>query len=296
MAASMGHQAQLCMDASAIDGSSEPYEFVSESLAEQAEILDTNGIRGTRSHSKERTRQGLKQVQGQITLHPSPLDLDNLLPRILGAAESSDSFALAETLPEFNVMIDRVADAFLYSACQISKATFRGSAGQYVELVLDIIAKTETEGQTFPSLTLGTSVADEPFVFSDGVMTLQGATREVFDFELVIDNAGSARYTIGSNTATDILISDRIVTLGTNCANVSGNAALLKQATGGAAGTLVFTNGNVSTTFSFAALQAPNKTPTVTGKGEIPINLEMTARKSGSTNEIVITNDSNSAS
>jgi hypothetical protein len=273
------------------DTSSEPYEFVSESVQKKGKILDTAGIRGTRSHHAARTRPGTHEVGGSITLHPSPADLDLLLPRILGAAESADTFNLAETLPAFGILIDRVAETFEYTDCKVGKATFKGSAGGLVELVLEILGATEIVGTAFPSLALATSAAAAPYVFSDGVLTLQSAARKMMDFELVIDNGLNARFT-NSQSATSITPQDRTITLKTTNPFTADEADLYGQANEGAAGTLVLTNGAMSTTFAFAALQVPDMSPVVGGKQEIPLVLEMTARMSGSTRELVVTHDS----
>ena len=72
----------------------------------------------------------------------------------------------------------------------------------------------------------------------------------------------------------------------------SDEVDLYNQALAGAAASLVFTNGGYSTTFSFAALQFPDRSPVVPGKTEIPLELHGTARKSGSTSELVVTHDS----
>ena len=61
--------------------------------------------------------------------NPAPDELDNLLPRILGAAAVGDVFDVAETLPSFTVFIDKVGDIFQYDDCKCNRATFRASAG-----------------------------------------------------------------------------------------------------------------------------------------------------------------------
>lgn len=293
--ASQGAQARLCMEPDVaphiFDASSEPYEFTSENLQKRATILDTAGIRGTRSHHVARTRAGAYQVGGAITLHPCPADLELLLPRILGSDESSDLFALAETLPTFGVLIDRVAQTFAYSNCKVNRATFRGSAGGVVELVLEILGMSETRGVAFPSLALDISPKAAPYVFSDGVLTLQSAARQMMDFELVVDNGLTARFT-NSQAATSLSPQDRAVTLRTTSPFTSEELDLYGQATAGAAGSLVLTNGAMSTTFDFAALQAAGLSPVVGGKQEIPLVLEMTARMAGATRELTVTHDS----
>ena len=293
--ASQGAQAKLCIEPGAaphtFDASSEPYEIVSEGLQRRGSILDTEGIRGTRSHQSERTRPGTYEIGGSITLHPSPADLDLLLPRILGAAESVDVFALDETLPAFGVLIDRVAETFQYTDCKVSKATFRGSAGGLVELAIDVVGTTEVTGTTYPSLTLSTAANAAPYLLSDGVLNLQSSARKMMDFELVIDNSLNARFT-NSQTATSITPQDRVITLKTTNPFTSDEVDLYGQSNAGAAGSLVFTNGGMSTTFTFATLQVPDLSPVVGGKQEIPLVLEMTARMLGSTRELVVTHDS----
>src|SRR5262249_19995640 len=122
--ASMGHQSRLSLAAAgtAIGSYTEAIEFVAESLQKRLTILATAGIRGTRSHPAERPRDGTYSVGGALRFHATPALLDLLLPRILGAAESSDLFALAETLPEFDVLVDRVAKRFVYGACKAQRA------------------------------------------------------------------------------------------------------------------------------------------------------------------------------
>src|SRR5260221_4893672 len=114
----MGSQSRLSMAAAgtAIGSYTESYEFVRESLAKKLTILQTAGIRGTRSHPAERTRDGTYSVQGTVHFHCSKGLLDLLLPRILGGG-SSPTYTLADTLPGFDVLIDRIADRFVYVTC-----------------------------------------------------------------------------------------------------------------------------------------------------------------------------------
>lgn len=289
--ASMGHQAKLAADAAgtAVGSFTEPYEFIRESLRKTGTILDTSGIRGSRSHTNARTRHGTYDVGGAISMHATSAMLDKWLPRILGAAESSDTFALAETLPEFAVLVDRVARRFLYDECKVNRAIFRGSAGQLVTLELDIMGKSESVSATaFPTLSMPT---DPPYVMQDGVLTLQSVARQFTEFEIIIDNALVRRFS-NSQTATDISPSDRLITFRCTTPFTSDEVDLYNQALAGAAASLVFTNGGYSTTFSFAALQFPDRSPIVAGKAEIPLELTATARKSGSTSELVVTHDS----
>jgi hypothetical protein len=288
----MGHQSRLSFAAAgtAVGSYTEAHEFVSEGLRKSLTILDTSGIRGTRSHPKERTRDGTYTIGGPIRMHATPAMLDLLLPRILGANESTDVFALAETLPEFDVLIDRVVRRFQYGACKVSRATFRCQAGGLLELDLDIVGKTETVSATaFPTITAPT---DAPYVFADAVCTLSGSARIVTQWELTIDNAIDARFS-NSQTATSLNATDRIVTCNLTVPYTTDEVALYGINTGSAAAaTFVFTNGGYSTTFAIANLQIPDNSPTVESRGEILLQLSGTAKKSSTTNELIVTHDS----
>lgn len=293
---SQGAQAGLLVEGSGgtptYDASSEAYEFVSESVRKQATILDTNAIRGTRSHSKEVTRAGVNQVGGSIVMHPSPLSLEKWLPRFMGAAKSGDTFAIDETLPAFGLLIDKVGDVFEYRDCYVNQAIFRGREGELVEMELDIMGATEGASTSWPATppSLGVADADAPYVFSEGVLMIFSGARTFMDFTLTINNQLARRYG-NSQNATSITPEDRIVTLACPVPFTSTEAsALYDTAVTGASGSLVFTNGDFSTTFTFGNLQVPAQTPVVGGKSEITLPLEMTARKSGSTAEIDVTN------
>ncbi len=289
---SMGHQARLSLApaGTAIGSFTEAYEFLSEGVRKQQAIVDTGGLRGTRSHAAERTRDGTYQVNGAIRLHATPAMLDLLLPRILGATEASDVFALAETLPDFAILVDRVTKRFLYDGCKVNQATFRAQAGGPLELEIQVVGKTEVVAATaFPAIS---APVDPPYVWHDCVCVLNGSARVVTEFELVIDNALNARFS-NSQTATDIHSTDRIVTCNVTVPYTASEEDLYDTNVGGAAlATFTFTNGNYSTLFSIPKLQFPANSPVVQSREEILLSLQGTAKKSGSTAELTVTHDS----
>lgn len=78
----------------------------------------------------------------------------------------------------------------------------------------------------------------------------------------------------------------------------AANTDLYAQALAGAAGTLQLTNAlggtpptGYRTTFNFATLQVPDRSPNVPGRNEFYLNLEMAARRVGSTAELSVTHD-----
>ncbi len=289
--ASHGANALMAMDTVGIGVGSEPLEFVSETMRRQSTLLDSAGIRGTRSCARERTREGICQVGGTIILNPSPADLDRLLPRILGGGESADLFALAEDLPAFQLAIDRVAGVFTYESCYVDQAVFRGTAGGLIQLELIIMGTTETvtASGTFPTLDLGDTLTNAPYALADATLTLFGTPRQMMGFELVVDNGLSRRF-VHSQVATSITPQDRLITLITDHPFTPDELDLYSQGSSGAVGALTFTNGLLNTIFSFASLHAIPQGPVVPGKHEIPLRLEMIACKADDTDELIVTN------
>lgn len=282
------------------DSSSEPYDPLYESLQKRGRIVGGSTIRGTRSQSYERTRYGHYQVGGQVAFNISPRDLDLWLPRILGAAESTDSFALADTLPSFGILVDRITQTFQYKDCVVNRAMIHAKAGpgdgdpDLLELVLDIFAKDETTGTSYPSLTLSTASNVAPYVMSDcATLTLAGAARQMKEFWLTVNNHLQRRWT-HSITATRITPRDRTVNFRAVFPYDDDHSSLYGQALAGATGTVTFTNSGISKSLSmvFGTLQSPDISPVVSGKQEINIQIDAIARKTGSTTELATTSTS----
>ena len=290
--ASMGHQSRLSMAAAgtAVGSYTEAYEFRTEGLRAAREIVETSGIRGTRSMPIERTRDGTVRINGTVAFHATPAMLDLLLPRIMGSAEVSDLFAVAETLPEFDVLIERVAKRFVYAGCKVARATFRATAGGALELDLEITGKSETVSATaFPAIPAPT---DPPYIWSDAVCTVEGSARVVTRWELSIDNQLNARFS-NSNTATDIHTQGRVVTVSMTVPYTSDEVDLYGINSSGASGaTFVLTNGGRSITFTVGALAVADSSPVVGGPGEILLEMSGIAKSTGSTKELSITSDS----
>ncbi len=302
MACAPGSQGRLFVEPGSaphtFDASSESYEFLYETVQLRNRIVGGQGIRGTREESQESTRSGSGVVGGRIAMHVNPLGLDLWLPRILGAAESTDSFALAESLPSFGLLIDRVTETFQYTDCVVSRAMFRAQAGpadgdaELVEMVLEIMGKTEVEDTAVPAVSIATTATStQNYLMSDGVFTFDGTAREVKQFVIMIDNHIQPRW-VNSLTATALCPQARTSAVQARLPFDSTNLDLYSRARAGATGSIVFTNSTVSTTFTFGTLQSPSETPVIRGKSEIDLILNMIARKTGSTASLVVTNDS----
>ena len=287
--ATMGHATALAVDdALPFDVSSQPLSFLRESLRLQGSHIDPDGVRGTRSHISENVVEGLDDVSGSIVMYPTPDELDWLLPKILGTAPSGTTYVLAETVPEFFVQFDRTINRFQYAGVKVARATFRSSEGQPLELTLDVVGKTETVSATaHPALTLSTQA---PFVHHQAAVTLGGTGgRKVDDVVVVIDNGLLTDVYRNSQTRDVIPEGDRIVTLDCTVPYNATEEDLYDQAVAGAAGIVAYTNGGLSLTFTFGALQVAPASPVIPGRtGELILPLSMTARKSGSTMELEV--------
>ena len=289
MTIAIGSQAKLGFGTtSTVD---KPLEFISESIKKVGTILDTNGIRGTRSHASERSRVGPYTVSGQIVCNPTPLELNDLGQFIMGGAPlvgtpaGSTTFPVAEALPAaLFINVERIGKRFVYDLCKIVRATFSASEGQLLTLTLDIEGGTETVSATaFPALTYYT---DQPFTFMDAVFTINGTTATPREFEVVIENTPLTDRFLNSTTRASIPIIDRNVTF--RCAMPYDTAneiatydvALASQTTA----SIVFTNGTKSMTISLAGkFQIQPESPTINGKGEMVLPIGGVARKVGQT-------------
>jgi hypothetical protein len=303
MGCSQGAQAKLAFDAdSTFDASSNPMDFLYETVQKQQRVVGGNGITGTRSESVERARPGCYLVSGRIAMQPGPADYDHLLPRILGAAENSDVFNLAETLPSYSLLVDKVGSIFRFDGCKTNRAILRGTAGpgdedqELLELILEVMGQTETAGATWVGTipALGTAANRSPYTFYEGTFKVNTVSYEIKQFVLVVDNMLQPRW-VNSVTPTEICPRGRKITLitdnpftATEYAALYGNA----NAIAGIVGELKFTNGNMSATLAMPGLQWADQTPVVKGKQEIPLTLEFSVRKKSTTAELTWTNDS----
>lgn len=270
------------------------YENKGGNLSLSSAPMVSDGMRGTRSRMDGRTRFGLKTVQGSLSLDPTPEELANLLPWILGGNASGTSYPLAETLPSRYVAqeMDSSCKWSRFSDVYVNRAVFSASEGGVVSLGLDLIGVDEalqTAG-TFPSVTFGETT---PFVFHDssGAFSIAAETMPIKNFQLTIDNQLAARF-FNSRTASSIKPRDRIVTVscGVEMNNTIYNA--LHTTESAVAVEVTFTAGNYSLQFEMPYVRAAYQTPSIPNRDEILYQFNGQALRSGSTAELATTLDS----
>jgi len=301
---SMQHQISgFAIDADAaviggFDASSVRLEFISEDVKLRQTYRELQGMRGTRSLNSDRARITTEQVSGTILAEPTAIELDTLLPWILGANESADTFALAETLQTRSLLFDRVANRHIYTLCSINRATFSARAGGVVQLLLEVEGSDEVQTNTaVPGTVPAVDLAGAPYVMGDVTFALgaDASIDEISSFSITIDNQLVVDRYMNSVTRLQIPSGGRVITVNMTLPYNADSVDLHDQAVAGSTGSLTLTNGGVSTIFTFANLKSPAMTPSAGARNsELPIELNMTAYRveSTDTDELVVTHDS----
>lgn len=293
--ANMGFEHRFAFGANphTFSGTSTRFEVVSSSVGKQGEILDAQGVLGTRTRREDRTRAGIVNIGGQLVLEPSMRMWDFFLPYILGAAESTDTFDVADTLPGFDMLHDPFgtgANAVKLNELYVSRASLRFGPG-ILQLTLDVVGKTITTGQTYTSAALGSSTdVDWPLVFYDSAsgFSIQSGAIEIIDGELTVENPMEVLFR-NSQTALAIRPSDRIVSLATNIPLTSSTWTTYFGDKAAVDATITITRGTVASVITLFNLKNPDRSPELGGKGEVPLVLQSAARGDASDPDIRVT-------
>jgi hypothetical protein len=219
---------------------------------------------------------------------------DFFLPHILGTAESTDTFNVADTLIAFDMLHDPYgtgSEATKFTELFVNRASLRFAAG-LLRLTLDVVGKTETLDQTFTANALGsTATVDAPYVFYDtsAGWTIQGASSlEIEEGELIIDNVLDVKFR-NSRTATSIRAADSIITLVSHTPLTASQWNTFYSDKAAADATIAITNGTVATTFTLFNLKLVDSGPGMGGKDEVPLILTGNARSDASDPNIRVT-------
>ena len=272
-------------------GASDPsFEYVSESLTMQQQLGGGNGIRGSRSHNKDRVRILAETISGSVALEPTKAELQQWLFLAMGGGSLSAP-TLAETLDNFGVLVDRIAKRFVYSNCKVSRFSLSGSQGQPVSCQVEIEGETETEvGTAMP--TVAAIDGDLPFIFSDATISLaaDASASEIARFALSIDNGLDTGRFMNSVTRDCLDPTDRRITLGLSVPYNADTVDLHDQSVGGASGTLTLTNTSGAFAFTMSNLKSPAQSPSTSRRGEeVFLELNMTAYCTNANDELSVT-------
>jgi hypothetical protein len=271
--------------------------YESEDFTRKDEVIDGNGIRGTRSSDIELNRDSLQRIDGPVSLIPTALELTYLLEWILGAAAVGNVYALADTIATRFMQVDRKIKVFKYAGVGVNKATFKASRGTALKLELDLVGQSSTPAAagSFPAIAL--DVSTKPFIFSDLVITVGGTTVSTTDFELEIDNKIDKDRYFNSLNLTAVNALDREIRLKTSLpyGDFESVRAAMNAGANGLGVNATFTNGGTSILFALPAVAVPMHEPGTPGRSEIMLPVEGRAFRLGGaagTKELTVTLDS----
>jgi hypothetical protein len=275
--------------ASGVTTATAEFEFMpGTTLGLTEQFIDTNALRGTRSHSSERVRRGTRQVGGTIVLCPNPAELVTWLPLIFGGTPSGTSYPLGESLTLFNLFGVRDGTVYTYSDCAVESATFSAAEGGPMQLSVNVVGKDEAASGSMGAVTI--DVAAGPFTLMDTVVSVASSAREVSAFSLTVTNSLEVKFR-NSATPTQIKATDREVAVELPI-SLGDGSALYGSALAGVATTITLTNGTVSLAFSMTKVQAPKQPLPLGERGILDFPWRGIARKDGSTLEMTTTLDS----
>jgi hypothetical protein len=249
-------------------------------------------------------------ASGALVIQAGAADFNRWLPRVMwgttttGGGASTYQMGTNADSHKFDILIDRENAIFRYTDCQIARAVIRSTTegGQQpqneelVEMILYIYAiEEEIDGTTWPDPepALVLDGAFSPYAHWEGALTVNSHATPFRNFELTIDNRLQPIW-YSSITPNCFRSQGRLVTLKTEnpfTATTIDDAEAMLSA--GVAANLLFTHSDDSftTNFQFAHLRNNYKTPTVGGRGEIPLELNMEAFRTSSTAELIVVND-----
>jgi opacity protein-like surface antigen len=292
--ATLGFESRYSFEAAGgtFDASSVRFDLVSNTIKKQGEVIDSQGVTGSRTRREDRSRAGLVRVGGTIAMDLSFRMWDFFLPYILGAAEATDTFDVADSLPGFDMLKDSFgsgAQAEKFGELYVNRASLRPN-GSLLRLSLDVVGKTYTGGQTFAGAALGAGIEYAPITQYEAAFSVQSTATAVEDWELVIDNQLDVKFR-NSQTAQSIRAQDRTVAFNpTAPVSVSTWTTYFGDKTAVNA-TITLARSSMSSVITLFNLKNPDEGLEQQGKGESLLTLRSMARGDDDDPDISVTND-----
>lgn len=255
------------------------------------EFGEDPGRRGTRQEFACGARLLREVVSGGFELQPTATQLDWFLQRGLGDAIASfpaSPVTPGETLPQFYAFVDKGPTNFRYDKVVIARMGLSVRESDYLKLRVDLIGSAEASGVSWPASPPAIACASE-YVCSDAVFNLAATPYPFKSMDLSIDNQIADGQHENAILRTVFESEGLQIALNGQFAYRADTTGLYRRVVAGDAGSLVFSNGTNTYTFSFANLQIPGKGPTVPGRGEITQNPTMRAKATAASPQITVT-------
>lgn len=230
-------------------------------------------ITGDFDSHKDNQVNSIEIVGFVVTMQPSIAEWATLIPLIF--ANGSGPYTTGSTSKEFTSGIDYNDVIHKYTNCKINKAQIAGQKGaSLLRLSLEIFAVNEVKDNAF---TIPSNVFGAGYAFTEGVLTLRGATRYFDQFMLSVDKMLYRDFNNSVN-ATCIESSGNEVKFITSNNYVSGtpdNTELYfaEKDGDGQAGILKFARSTNSMQFDFPYLKGISRPPSIVGKHK-PIKMQ----------------------
>lgn len=270
-----------------------PLDAISDGVRLTTEIVDGNGLHGTRSLFANRAREARHFVAGPLVLNPTAVDWSNILKYILCGTPSGTSYPLGDTLDTFYYVADRVTKVFTYDGCGVARAVISSAPGEPLSCSMDIVGLSESVGNagTFPAITIDMTTGF--FMHQDLALTVNAVgSVKCKGFTLTIDNQIDADRFFNAQTMASVETMGRTVSLEL-LLPYGDQSASYDLSDAGVGVTAVYTNGATSLTFSMAKAQLVTQSPVATSRGEILFSLSGVCRATDTTTrELVTTLDS----
>ncbi len=286
--------------ATLFDSSTLAFEPITDTLGYNQTISHSSAIMGRRWDIIERSRITSEAYSGTITLDCTPLMLTMFLPYIMGHAPAEPAAYINQQNAFLEFDYSRSGNAsdegWLFRNCSVTKATFKPGGNGFIQMALDVVARTGSHANTFVNADSVVTTESEPYANYEATLAIAGIS-PVFasDWELTIEQ-GIEVQAHNSLTANRVRLGKAAVSLNANIEWTSANeSAIYDIGAGGISAILDFTKGTPDhdCTFTLAKLLVPN-TPFTVQDGDSRWNMQGTAMAAvvAGTNIISIVNDS----
>lgn len=216
-----GMGSQLMMAAEVTPGTgvtpTKSYEFRSESLVQEIERVESEGIRaGQRVMRSEDWTPGTQKVTGDIELEMSTKNWAFLWSHMLGAVATAGAGPYTHTATpgdlsgkSLTVQVGRpdiggTVRAFTYAGCKVASWELSCSVDELAVVSLSMVGMTETTATALA--TASYTAANNLFAFTHGALTVAGAAFPVKEVSLTGDNGLDAeRFYLGQPTTSEPL-------------------------------------------------------------------------------------------
>jgi hypothetical protein len=228
-------------------------------------IEHAGGMTGSRQMPVARTREVGRQPTGSLTMNPTPVELDALLPWCFGVAkDGSNDFILPESYSISSagrqLRAQRDGDWNNYTNMVVGSVRFSANEGSFLNVSIDCQGADEASASNAPGDDSGpptvTAVSGSPYVMSDAALTIAGTTYNFRQVTLAFDNRLSARFN-NSLTATDIRSTGIQVGVQLGLPDGDVYSALYTAGKDGVAIVITFTNGSDSLRFTYPEVVFP---------------------------------------